>query len=863
MDRYRKWYKRLSLVAVGTAAWAAGLGGAAEPTPKAPWDSSVQLAQQPPPTIAPPTTQPPPTVNPPTTAPTGDQPSASVDPFAAVGAAQATPGLPSANAAALGTATGGRAETDTVNPVASSVTLAGGSAAPTLNAPDLGELLSKSPSAAGVEVQRRNAVSSDPRIRGYRVGQFETLGDEAWFFPARQDLDTAVAKFDPGSVRDIVIVKGPYSALYGPGFAFLDIATLDAPRYDCFQVHGRSSVGYQTNGGQWDGLQSVFLGDKDWGFRATVNGLAGNDYRAGDGQDIAASYNSTNINYALGVNLTENSKLELKGLVVHQQNLEFPGLYFDIKNLDTQAYNLRYSVVKQPYFDKLTVDAWYNTTVADGDTRQGAKQAFVQQLLNVSFNDPTFPIGVFVPPGPLGPLAFQDFSTTHFSNKSLGYRAAMSWGDDAPTAHGIGSPKLTAGTDLNILGQTLVENIRIEQTAGPPIATSNMPLGVPQLLTQNQSIPQSSWIDPGLFAELSVPVTDRLKVRVGGRVDFVHTDSEPRLITGNVNLFGPATVPGQGAAANPFVVDPIVYSSNPTDTNLSKQFNLFSGFATSEYMLDEHLTAISAAGYAERAPTLTELYASGPFIGVLQQGTSRLIGDPNLQKEKLSQFDIGLKGDYGWFKGGVTGFYAVVDNYITFDANKLGPGLTQVVFTNTNRATLTGGEMFGVVEATSWLSPFANAAYVQGIDQTHIDNRRSPNLASSRRYNLTTGELAAATEPLAQIPPLEIRTGFRVHEPLRKPTDSPKWTVEFSARVDWAQNDVASSLGELPTSGFTVFDIRSFWQVNDKLLLSAGVENIGDKNYRAHLDPISGNILGVDPLLRMGTNFYFASQLTY
>ena len=77
------------------------------------------------------------------------------------------------------------------------------------------------------------------------------------------------------------------------------------------------------------------------------------------------------------------------------------------------------------------------------------------------------------------------------------------------------------------------------------------------------------------------------------------------------------------------------------------------------------------------------------------------------------------------------------------------------------------------------------------------------------------------------------------------------------------QDSVATSLNELPTPGFTVFDIRSYWQVNDKLLLAAGVENFGDKLYREHLDPISGNILGVDPLFRAGTNFYFASQLTY
>jgi len=84
---------------------------------------------------------------------------------------------------------------------AAGISLAGANASPTLNAPDLGEILSKSPSAAGWS--KSNAampVSSDPRIRGYRVGQFRNSRRRRHcFFPARQDLDTAVAKFDPGS----------------------------------------------------------------------------------------------------------------------------------------------------------------------------------------------------------------------------------------------------------------------------------------------------------------------------------------------------------------------------------------------------------------------------------------------------------------------------------------------------------------------------------------------------------------------------------------------------------------------------------------------------------------------------------------
>ena len=77
------------------------------------------------------------------------------------------------------------------------------------------------------------------------------------------------------------------------------------------------------------------------------------------------------------------------------------------------------------------------------------------------------------------------------------------------------------------------------------------------------------------------------------------------------------------------------------------------------------------------------------------------------------------------------------------------------------------------------------------------------------------------------------------------------------------QNNVATSLNEIPTEGFTVFDLRSYWQVTDYCLVSTGVENFGNKLYREHLDPISGNILGVDPLYRQGTNYYFSMQLTY
>ena len=122
-------------------------------------------------------------------------------------------------------------------------------------------------------------------------------------------------------------------------------------------------------------------------------------------------------------------------------------------------------------------------------------------------------------------------------------------------------------------------------------------------------------------------------------------------------------------------------------------------------------------------------------------------------------------------------------------------------------------------------------------------------MASSRR--------TIDQEPLPGIPPLEARAGIRFHERGR----SPKWAIELALRMVDEQNLVAASLGEVPTPGFTTFDVRAYWQATKGILLIAGVENITDKFYREHLDPRSG--FPGDELFRPGTNFYMGMSVQY
>src|SRR5262249_45863403 len=227
----------------------------------------------------------------------------------------------------------------------------------------------------------------------------------------------------------------------------------------------------------------------------------------------------------------------------------------------------------------------------------------------------------------------------------------------------------------------LRENIRVLQqlmpgtVGGTPVGPGGLPIAPNQLLfTQNLGIPDSNLVDPGLFVDAALPLGCRFTARTGARVDWVHTSSDPRLITGNIDLFGFPRVRGEPTGPRSSF-DPNVYSSQQPVEDLSRDFAMGAAFVSADYKIDEHLTALARFGYAERAPTLTELYADAPFISVLQQGLNRLIGDPNLRKERLKQVDIGLTADYENFRGGVNAFYAFIHNYITYDQNLAGQGI--------------------------------------------------------------------------------------------------------------------------------------------------------------------------------------------
>lgn len=652
---------------------------------------------------------------------------------------------------------------------------------------DTGNLVGKSLSVRGVSSQQRTPIVTDTRIRGERVGQVLAAG--SFWAPARMDLDTMMNKIDSRLIGSLLVIKGPYSPRYGPGFSFVDIDMLTTPRYaDGFEAHGTSSVDYQTNGAQWYGRQTFAGGDESWGFRASYGHRAGNDYFAGDGSLIPSSYKSGDLNLAFGKNFTPDDRLEFNYLRLDQSDVEFPGLVYDLNYLVTDGYELKYTGTNPVISDLLTAEVWYNRTRFAGNTFAPSKQAQIPQLEQLLYS----------------PSGVDGKAVTDGDGMSFGYRSEATFGI-------LGIDHLALGTDMILQEQGLND---VEILADP--TDNNFPL------------PKSKSTDVGFYTEKIFSPLDWLRLNAGARTDIIHTDSADQV----------DGVPDT--------------QSDLKDAELAQNFLLWSTYINSDVTLTENWVASLGYGYGQRPPTLTELYVDNAFIGSLQRGLTFLEGDPLLNPERLQQIDLGIKGSYDRYQGGVHAYHAWIRDYITYDLttepSNEDDGLgTGAAFVNTDLAVLKGIETFGRFQWYDNVALFGTLSYVQGDDLS----RDKPSRQGEATRSFVSG---VDKEPLPGIAPLDSRLGVLFHDH----SPSQNWGVEFSSRMVARQSRIAATLQEIETPGFATFDIRSYRRIAKRNLLTAGVENLTDRFYREHLDYRSG--FGV---YRPGINFYTGIELNY
>jgi iron complex outermembrane recepter protein len=623
-------------------------------------------------------------------------------------------------------------------------------------------LLVESASVQTVDARRRSPIDLDPHVRGLHIGQILSVSDGAYWTPVRLDLDTMLSKIDPSLVQDVIVIPGPYGLRYGPGLAFIDVLTAPTPRYDQTELHHRSGFSMRTNGGQVYGRETVFGGGPDWGFVFNYGNRKGSDYLAGNGREIPASYQSQNFLWQSGIDLDDESQLEFRFNRLDQTDTEYAAQFFDIDFLVTDAFSLTYQREGTGrLWDRLKLEGWYNRTHFAGDTRNSSKRNF-----NV-INRVEAALGLTSPNERL-------LGETNGALTSVGYRASFQFGD-------VDEQHLSLGSDFTYVKQGLNEFFQVVAEEGTTAFATNMP--------------RSRSFDPGLYAEWTVPWHEFWSTSIGARVDWLQTTARAGDLRADSSL--PATL-----------------------DQLEQNDALYAFYVANDIQLTDSWQARLAAGQAQRTPTLVERYADGLFLGIIQSGFSRVIGDPNLDKERSWQVDASLEGELFGCRTRSSAFHTWIFDYVTYTGNVIDDplGARLLRTTNTDLATLTGFEFYADRSLSRQVTVYGSLQFIDGRDRV-IDT------------------------PLNGISPLEGRVGVRLFDP----TGGNDWGLDFGSRIVDDQDRLGGlRIGtttvvdviplELPTPGFAVFHLRGYWNLTPGLRVVAGIDNLLDRGYLEHLN---------------------------
>ncbi len=299
----------------------------------------------------------------------------------------------------------------------------------------------------------------------------------------------------------------------------------------------------------------------------------------------------------------------------------------------------------------------------------------------------------------------------------------------------------------------------------------------------------SSWIDDaefnqqGVFGELIYTLNTTNKIISGLRIDqWEATDQRAMISMGMMSM-----------------------KPNP-HANDTRRENLESGFARYEHLLADSPTTLYAGfGHSERFPDYWEMIAKESMTS---------ISAFNIKAEATNQLDLGVLYKTNTIDVTASAFYNKVDNFILADYSSM----MKMSGASINVDATTYGAEFGLgyILNENWKTE-SSLAYVHGQNDTN-------------------------NKPLPQLSPLEARLGLTY--------SSNKWTIGGLVRGVAAQtrfdinkgNIVGKDLGV--SSGFAVFSLNSSYKFNANTLLSAGADNLFDRDYAEFISRSSGNGMG-------------------
>ncbi len=315
-----------------------------------------------------------------------------------------------------------------------------------------------------------------------------------------------------------------------------------------------------------------------------------------------------------------------------------------------------------------------------------------------------------------------------------------------------------------------------------------------------------------VFAEWQGELQTDLKLQSGVRLSRVNMDAG--VVNTSMNMAPVVALRDQFNNSDRSQEDNLVDLTFVLTKTLNQDIDIEFGLARKQ----------RSASYQERYLWLPLQSTSG-----LADGNNHL-GNVNLDAETSYQAELGL--DWHTARSGISPriFYHHINDYIQGTAipasNTAAIGVSTMMGGDTTPLQYQNvdAKLYGI--DANWFAVITNDWQLDGT------------------VSYVRGERRDTSDNLYRIAPLTARTMLSYIQ--------TTWRVGFEAETVAAQNKISTENEEIKTSGYALFNLTGNYQPTESITLSAGVNNLFDREYQDHLGGYNRISMADNPDLTTG-----------
>ena len=332
----------------------------------------------------------------------------------------------------------------------------------------------------GFGITKKGGYASEPVFRSFKYEQLNIQYDGGMkvLNACPNRMDPITTHMIPEEIEKIEIVKGPFTVRFGQNFGGIINLVSKNPTKGQLGFHGSVEGGYETNGDNFvTGASMLYVNNK---FDILFNGSYRDfgDYKDGNGTEVPSSFKTTDYSLKVGLNPTENQRLQLSWRQSFGRDIKHAGLPMD-----------------SPYDDSFLIGFDYKWKEISEKVESFSTKVFhsyVDHLMtnegrpNFKMTDSSSPVEVW----------------TYGGKAELVLRPSD-------------NSKIFTGIDANLIGRE-GNRTRIVKVM------NGMPLPTPKTFT-DKIWQDASLNDIGVFAEGKFNIFDYTTLTTGIRSDFIST----------------------------------------------------------------------------------------------------------------------------------------------------------------------------------------------------------------------------------------------------------------------------------------------------------------------------------------------------